>query len=99
MDNFLELARSKSWVRPMDGKNSGDIDASIAATHMMLEATDRGLGSIWVMYWSPDKMREEFELGDSIEPVALLIVGYRSEEARPRKGHLESISIEEMRIH
>ena len=35
----------------MDGKNSGDIDASIVATHMMLEIADLGLGSIWVMYW------------------------------------------------
>lgn len=66
--------RYKSWTRPMDGKNSGDIDASIVTTHMMLEATDLGLGSIWVMYWSPDKMREEFELPEDLEPVALLIV-------------------------
>lgn len=88
--------RNKSWTRPMDGKNSGEIDASIVATHMMLEATDLGLGSIWVMYWSPDKMREEFALEPSLEPVALLIVGYRSAEAKPRKGHLASISIEEM---
>ena len=80
----------------MDGKSSGDIDASIVSTHMMLEATDLGLGSNWVMFWSPDKMREEFELESNMEPVALLIVGYKSDEAKPRKGHLESISIEEM---
>ncbi|MBQ3356368.1 MAG: nitroreductase family protein [Oscillospiraceae bacterium] len=88
--------KNKSWTRPMDGKSSGDIDASIVSTHMMLEATDLGLGSIWVMFWSPDKMREEFELESNMEPVALLIVGYKSDEAKPRKGHLESISIEEM---
>lgn len=82
----------------MDGKNSGDIDAGIVATHMMLEATDQGLGSIWVMYWSPDKMREEFGLDDNIEPVALLIVGHKADEAFPRKGHLENISIDEMLI-
>lgn len=90
--------RSRSWTRPMDGKNSGDIDAGIVATHMMLEATDQGLGSIWVMYWSPDKMREEFGLDDNIEPVALLVVGHKADEAFPRKGHLENISIDEMLI-
>lgn len=84
--------KEKSWVRPMDGKNSGEIDASITATHMMLEATELGLGSLWAMYWDPQKMKKEFELADNIEPVALLLIGYKSENAVPRKGHFESIT-------
>ena len=80
--------KQECWVRPMDGKSSGEIDASIVTTHMMLEATALGLGSIWVMYWDPEKMKTEFELGDEIEPTALLIVGYKSEKATPRQGHL-----------
>ena len=52
---FLVCYDSRAcWVRPQDGKSSGEIDASIAATHMMLEATDLGLGSIWVMSWDVD---------------------------------------------
>ena len=86
----------ESWVRPMDGKNSGEIDATIAATHMMLEATDLGLGSIWVMYWDPGKMKPAFLLDDSIVPVALLIVGYKSEAANPRPGHLMRKSKDEI---
>lgn len=82
--------KTACWVRPMDGKVSGEIDASIVATHMMLECTDLGLGSIWVMYWDPEKMKGEFALGPDIEPVALLIAGYKSREAQPRRGHLES---------
>lgn len=84
------------WVRPMDGKPSGDIDASIAATHMMLEATELGLGSIWVMYWDPKKMKEVFCLDDGIEPVALIIAGYRAENAKPRQGHLNRKSRDEI---
>ena len=90
--------RRECWTRQMDGKSSGDIDASIAATHMMMEMTDLGLGSIWVMYWDPNKMRKEFDLEEALEPVALLICGYKAENARPRRGHLESISIEKMLI-
>ena len=86
------------WVRPVDGKSSGDIDASIVATHMMLEMTDLGLGSIWVMHWDPEKMRNEFSLEDGIVPVALLICGYKSDGAYPRKGHLESKKREEIVI-
>ena len=76
------------WRRPMDGKSSGDIDASIVTTHMMMEATELGLGSIWVMYWDPTKMKTEFTLHDELEPVALLIVGYKSDVSKPRQGHL-----------
>lgn len=87
---------SESWIRPMDGKNSGEIDAAVSATHMMLEATDLGLGSIWVMYWDPEKMKQAFLLSDSIIPAALLIVGYRAKTAVPRKGHLERKQIGEI---
>lgn len=80
--------KTECWTRPMDGKTSGDIDASIITTHMMMEATDLGLGSIWVMYWDPQKMKTEFGLGDNLEPVALLIAGYKSDRAKPRAGHL-----------
>ena len=80
--------RNACWVRPMDGKLSGEIDATIAAAHMMLEATDLGLGTIWVMYWDPLKMKKEFGLDDQIEPVALLIAGYKAENAKPRQGHM-----------
>ena len=34
---------SLSWTRNFDGKSSGDIDASIVATHMMLEAWELGI--------------------------------------------------------
>lgn len=88
--------RQECWTRPMDGKSSGDIDASIVATHVMLEATDLGLGSIWVMYWDPAKVKAEFDLDDDLEPVALLIVGYKSETAKPRPGHLMRKSKDEI---
>ena len=80
-------SKQECWKRPMDGKTSGDIDASIVTTHMMLEATELGLGSIWVMYWDPKKLKSEFGLADDIEPTALLIVGYTAEiELRPVIG-------------
>ena len=75
------------WTRSFDEKPSGEIDASIVTTHMMLEATDLGLGSIWVMYWNPETMKKEFELPDQYEPVALLITGYAEENVEPHKGH------------
>ena len=88
--------KGECWTRPADGKQSGEIDAAIAATHMMLEATDLGLGSIWVMNWDPQKMRAAFSLPDDVEPAVLLIVGYKAENAQPRPGHLSRKSKEEI---
>ena len=52
----------RAWTRPFDGKRSTDIDASILTDHMMLEATELGLGSVWICFFKPDVLREEFSL-------------------------------------
>lgn len=69
------------WQRPMDGKNMVDIDASIVTDHMMLEATDLGLGTVWICYFDTDAVRKEFNIPEHIEPVNILAVGYSAEEA------------------
>lgn len=62
----------------------------------MMEATSLGLGSIWVMYWNPQTMKEEFDIPESYEPVALLIVGYLDEKFEPHKEHFIRKEIEEI---
>lgn len=69
------------------------MDASIVATHMMLEVADLGIGSTWIMYFIPEAVRVEFELPDSVEPVAILIMGYT--DAQPSIDHLKRRSLEE----
>ena len=49
----------KAWVRPFDKKQTTDIDASILTDHMMLQATELGLGSVWICYFKPDVIRRE----------------------------------------
>ena len=36
---------------------------------MMLEATELGLGTVWVCYFDPDMIRKEFDLPSHLEPV------------------------------
>lgn len=88
--------RTQSWKRSFDGQDSGWVDASIVATHMMLEAWEQGVGSTWVMHFIPDAVQTEFELTESIIPVALLVMGYPAENAAPHRLHTESKSIEEL---
>ncbi|HKL99507.1 MAG TPA: nitroreductase family protein [Mobilitalea sp.] len=87
---------NECWRREYDGKSSGDIDASIVTTHMMLEASALGVGSTWVMHFIPEAVREEFALPDNIEPVALLMMGYPSEDAKPFPGHTKFKPLEDM---
>lgn len=88
--------KSKCWTRKFDGKTSGEIDASIVTTHMMMEATSLGLGSIWAMYWNPETMKAAFEIPDQYEPVALLIVGYADKGIEPHKEHFMRKGIQEV---
>lgn len=79
--------RNECWKREYDGKPSGDIDASIVCTHMMLEAANLGVGSTWVMHYIPEAVRVEFELPDELESTALLVMGYPKEGTAPSPLH------------
>ena len=81
--------KEESWQRVYDGALSSPVDAVIVTTYMMLAAEDIGVGSCWVMHFDPAAVREAFHIPEEIEPVALLVLGYPSEEARPLAMHSE----------
>lgn len=70
--------KDKVWTRPFDGKQLTDIDTSIITDHMMLQVTELGLASVWVCYFNPDVIKEEFNLSDNLEPVNILLIGYEA---------------------
>ena len=86
------------WVRPVDGEHSGQVDASIITTYMMLRATELGLGSTWVLHFDPVKTKEEFLIPSNLTPVSLLILGYASDTATPSEKHSVRMKIDEMMI-
>lgn len=86
------------WVRPFDGENSGQVDASIVTTHMMLQAQELGLGSLWVMHFDPKATSEQLGLAEGLVPVAMLMVGYRADDSVPTERHSARQTIEEMLI-
>ncbi|MCL2163946.1 MAG: nitroreductase family protein [Oscillospiraceae bacterium] len=86
------------WERRFDGAHSGEIDASIITTHLMLAAQEAGLGVCWVMYFDPVKTVELFALPDNIVPVAFLPIGYPAEGAAPAEGHSQRQAIEDLLI-
>lgn len=81
--------KEECWTRKYDGAQSGIVDASIVTTHMMLAATELGIGSTWVMHFDPEAMRGTFNIPKNIEPVALLVMGYPADDAAPLNLHSE----------
>ena len=82
--------KSKAWVSPFDANdNSGVMDTSIVGTHMMLEATEQGLGSCWVKFFDPKEVAAAFDIPANLTPSFLLDVGYQQKGASPNKMHFE----------
>lgn len=82
-----------SWKRSYDGKDMGEVDASIVTTQMMLEAVALGLGSTWVGHFDPEKMKTAFALPDKIIPVALLPIGYPDPTSAPHPNHAQRVEL------
>nr|WP_330373826.1 nitroreductase family protein [Robinsoniella peoriensis] len=73
------------------------MDASILTDHMMLQATELGLGSVWVCYFKPDILREEFHIPSKLEPINILVIGYSAqEEGDPNRHSQTRIPVDEL---
>ena len=88
--------KSKAWVSPFDANdNSGVMDTSIVGTHMMLEATEQGLGSCWVKFFDPKEVAAAFGIPKNLTPSFLLDVGYPLKGAAPNKMHFEKREVKD----
>ena len=80
--------RTRDWKNKlMPGLTSGETDAAIVCTHMMLQAADLGIGSCWVGYFNPELVAEVLGLPENITVTALLPIGYPAENAEPLPLH------------
>lgn len=91
--------KDECWTRKYDGKTSGVSDACIVATHLMLGAFELGVGSTWVMHFDPVAMRETFCIPSNIEPVALLVMGYPADDAKPADFHSSFRDMKELVVY
>lgn len=77
-----------------DKRPYGQVDASIVLTHMMLEAHNLGLGSVWVGLFNPELLRKNFDIPSYYEILGLMPIGYPSSNVEPSKMHGEKFPIE-----
>ena len=88
--------KDESWVRKYDGALSSPVDAAIVATHKMLAAHNEGVGCCWVMHFDPEAIRKAYEIPHNIEPIALLVMGYPTEDAQPLEMHFKTRALDEI---
>lgn len=71
----------KSWKRKSDGKDFADVDVAIVTDHLILRATEMGLGTCWVCNFDVELVRQKLHLPSQIEPLVIVPIGYS--EAQP----------------
>lgn len=86
---------SQAWSR-MDDKNYGEVDVTIAMDHLILAATELGLGTCWIAAFDPEATREILGLPKEVEPVVFTPLGYPADQpgTKRRKALSEVIQYE-----
>lgn len=80
----------------MPGYESGEKDASIVCTHMMLQAWELGIGTCWVGLFNADEVGDVLGLPKHIRVMGLLPMGYPADDAKPLDLHFQYRDMDDM---
>ncbi len=83
----LVVCGDKNEAFEKNNHSTLEIDASIITTHMMLEATNQGLGNIWIELFDREELKKTFSLSENLVPVCLLPIGYEANDCPESPGH------------
>jgi len=75
---------NEAWVR-LDGKNYSDVDAAIVMDHLVLAATDLGLGTCWIGAFDPVAAREVLGIPEQVDPIAFTPLGYPADQSSAKE--------------
>lgn len=81
--------KEDGWVRKYDGREFASVDASIVATHMMMEVEQLGLGTTWVGHFNNSEMEKQFPVMSGYDLIAIFPVGYPEDGAKPVDMHYQ----------
>jgi nitroreductase len=76
------VEEAKAWQRA-DGFNAAEVDLSIVMDHLILAATDEGLGTCWICHFDEPKLKQILGIPDGVRAIALTPLGYPAAEPRP----------------
>lgn len=69
----------EAWTSA-DGRNYAWVDVAIAMDHLILAATDLGLGTCWIADFDPAAARDVLGLPDGTELVVMTPLGFPADE-------------------
>jgi nitroreductase len=75
---------SQAWVRESDRFNARLIDAAIVTDHLILAATNLGLGTCWIAAFNTEAARRVLQLPNDAEPVIFTPLGYPADVPGPK---------------
>lgn len=79
--------KNSVFVFPGGKANSGEEDASIVSTHMMLAATNAGVDSCWLNFFDPEAVAKALHLPENEQVLMLLDLGHAAPDAGPLPNH------------
>ncbi len=90
-DAFLVVGAREdaAWVRSFDQRNFADVDASIVATHIMMEIYDLGLATTWVGHFDAPLLKQMYPAMQNYDLIALFPIGYAADDEHPSPRHYE----------
>jgi len=74
----------EAWTR-YDGSNYFHVDAAIAMDHLILAATNIGLGTCWIAAFNPDAAKEVLNLPSHVEPIVFTPLGYPADKPKEKE--------------
>jgi nitroreductase len=83
---------SRGWVRSQDKRRYLDVDVAIVMDHVILEATNHGLGTCWIAAFNAQAAKEILHLPDEVEPLIFTPLGYAADQPKEK----ERKSLEEL---
>lgn len=83
------------YTYPGEKRTSGLEDATIVATHMILEAENQGVNSCWLNCFDPDKLHASLGLPENEEILMLLDLGFAADGTGPLPNHSSRKPLEE----
>ena len=88
--------KNQAWKHKTEDTYSTEIDGSIVATNIILEAHDLGLGSVFVRSFKTQEIKELFNIPDNMVPIALLPLGYPKAGTKPSEMHYKRKNVKDM---
>ncbi len=88
--------KEMAWERSWDSLSFHMVDATIVMDHLILAATNEGLGTCWIAANDPAAIRKACEVEPNFEFLALTPIGYPAEKPSKKGRKSKEVLIKEL---